>query len=202
MSILYFPGEKNQSVIELPGQQSVLTSWWWRLPTRWTGVWQKKGHFSLLWTQPARAMPHGVLGYFITVQTWSLSQDSPDSFRCLPCICHKTLPRLDKDHPSSLPCSPLPAFVIHPNVPTRLLFFCDCARMSLQTRRCQSRGHYTRGIWTNSRPLVFSESSHIVMLLLHQLLKLCLTFWTLPFRSLHHSIPPSPILLLIFLLLP
>lgn len=193
MSILYFPGEKNRSAIELPGQRPVLTSWWWCLPTRWTGVWRKKGHFSLLRTQPARAMT----GAFHSVKTVISPQDSPESLRCLPCFCHKTLPRLDKDHPSSLLCSPLPALVTHPSVPTTLLFFCDGAQLSSQARRCQSRGHYTRGIWTNSKPLVFSESSHIVMLPQ----KLCLTFWTLPYRSLLHSVPPSPILPLNFLLL-
>lgn len=143
-------------------------------------------------------------GAFHSVKTVISPQDSPESLRCLPCFCNKTLPRLNKDHkdhPSSLPCSPLPALVTHPSVPTTLLFFCDGAQLSLQARRCQSRGHYTRGIWTNSRPLVFSESSHIVMPPHHQLPKLCLTFWTLPYRSLLHSVPPSPVLPLNFLLL-
>lgn len=155
MSILYFPGEKNRSVIELPGQRSVLTSWWGCLPAWWTGMRRKQGHFSLLRTRPARAMLPALLLTQDTSQTRQGSSKQPTAFTST-------------------------AFVTHPNVPTTPLFFCDGAQLSLQARRCQSRGHYTRGIWTNPRPLVFSESRHIVLLLHHQLSELCLTFWTLP----------------------
>lgn len=125
-------------------------------------------------------MPHGVLGHFITVLTVTSLPGQSRLTSLFALLLTQDTSQTRQGSSKQPTAFTSTAFATHPNVSTMPLFFCDDAQLSFQEQRCQSRGHYTKGIWTNSRQFVFSESRHIVLLLHHQLSKLCLTFRTLP----------------------